>query len=129
MKNLRNIPDLINSPHGIDHIFSQMQEFLNTITIQSKEDIVAYFNTLIKYANEIIAFYYDNRTKQIDKDFSATIRDDDDHHLISEEGKYHEIIDFLLHELYDLENNNFQRQINHKTAFKDEPITANDIAI
>lgn|GEM_PF-6668718 len=106
-----------------------MQEFLASTNIQSKEDIVKYLNTLIKYADKIVSFYFDNPTKQIDKNFSVLARDEEDGKIISEEGKYHEIIDFLLHEIYDFRDNDFQRQINHKTAFEEKPITADDIYI
>jgi len=129
MVNLKNTLDRIDSPHGIDHIFSQMKNFLNTTTIQSKEDVVTFFNTLVNYSDQIIAFYFSHPTKNIDNDFAITIKDEDDGHFMSEEGKHHEIIDFLLHDLYDFKDNNFEWQINHKTAFKDDPLTANDISI
>jgi hypothetical protein len=41
-----------------NHIFSQMEDFIQTHTIQTTKDIVVYFSRLIDFSNQLIEDFF-----------------------------------------------------------------------
>lgn len=129
MNKWKNRENKISVRNAIDDIFLQIEDFLkNREILDTKEDIVFFFNVLIDYSNQIMEKYYDSVTQKIAKDFDPVLTDEEGH-IIKKEWKYYEAINFLLHDLYEGQEENLERQINTHTSDKDNPLSEKNIYI
>lgn len=106
--------------------FFQIEEFLETHTIQTSKDIMTYFSNLIDFGNQFIEKFFAG--EEGNNDLLAKGENSDEENELSQ-GDIQELVKFLLQSLYAFEDNNFQWQLNYESIAREEKVKEEDIYI